>query len=271
MKNIQMFFTSFPQGVWEKKEEIKRVFMNNSQDIEENDSRKSSSLEDQFSRTKMLIGEVSEKKIHSQKIAVFGLGGVGSFVVEALTRAGIENFLLVDNDIIMESNLNRQLYALHSTIGSLKTDCAKKRGMDINPAVNIKTMPLFYCKEQQDAVDKELSTCNYIIDAIDTVSAKLLLIERAKYYNIPIISCMGTGNKLNPSRFEIVDIEKTSVCPLAKVMRKELRVRGLKNIKVLFSKEEPTNNRPPASISFVPSSAGLLIASEVIKDIVEST
>lgn len=224
-----------------------------------------------FSRTELLIGKENIEKLRDKKVAIFGLGGVGSFVTEGIIRCGIKNLILVDNDEISPSNINRQLYALQSTIGKKKTDLAKERCLDINPLANIQTFNLFYLEETQNQID--LSDCDYIIDAIDTVSAKLLLIENAKKLNIPIISSMGTGNKLNPFAFQISDIFKTSVCPLARTMRYELKKRGynsktLKNLKVLFSTENPASSiRPPASISFVPSVAGLMIASEVIKDL----
>lgn len=224
-----------------------------------------------FSRTELLIGKENIEKLRDKKIAIFGLGGVGSFVTEGIIRCGIKNLILVDNDEISPSNINRQLYALQSTIGKKKTDLAKERCLDINPLANIQTFNLFYLEETQNQID--LSDCDYIIDAIDTVSAKLLLIENAKKLNVPIISSMGTGNKLNPFAFQISDIFKTSVCPLARTMRYELKKRGynsktLKNLKVLFSTEIPASSiRPPASISFVPSVAGLMITSEVIKDL----
>lgn len=224
-----------------------------------------------FSRTELLIGKENIEKLRDKKIAIFGLGGVGSFVTEGIIRCGIKNLILVDNDEISPSNINRQLYALQSTIGKKKTDLAKERCLDINPLANIQTFNLFYLEETQNQID--LSDCDYIIDAIDTVSAKLLLIENAKKLNVPIISSMGTGNKLNPFAFQISDIFKTSVCPLARTMRYELKKRGynsktLKNLKVLFSTENPASSiRPPTSISFVPSVAGLMIASEVIKDL----
>lgn len=224
-----------------------------------------------FSRTELLIGKENIEKLRDKKVAIFGLGGVGSFVTEGIIRCGIKNLILVDNDEISPSNINRQLYALQSTIGKKKTDLAKERCLDINPLANIQTFNLFYLEETQNQID--LSDCDYIIDAIDTVSAKLLLIENAKKLNVPIISSMGTGNKLNPFAFQIADIFKTSVCPLARTMRYELKKRGynsktLKNLKVLFSTENPASSiRPPASISFVPSVAGLMIASEVIKDL----
>lgn len=224
-----------------------------------------------FSRTELLIGKENIEKLRDKKVAIFGLGGVGSFVTEGIIRCGIKNLILVDNDEISPSNINRQLYALQSTIGKKKTDLAKERCLDINSLANIQTFNLFYLEETQNQID--LSDCDYIIDAIDTVSAKLLLIENAKKLNVPIISSMGTGNKLNPFAFQISDIFKTSVCPLARTMRYELKKRGynsktLKNLKVLFSTENPASSiRPPASISFVPSVAGLMIASEVIKDL----
>ena len=230
-----------------------------------------SDIQRTFSRTELLIGKENIEKLRDKKIAIFGLGGVGSFVTEGIIRCGIKNLILVDNDEISPSNINRQLYALQSTIGKKKTDLAKERCLDINPLANIQTFNLFYLEETQNQID--LSDCDYIIDAIDTVSAKLLLIENAKKLNVPIISSMGTGNKLNPFAFQISDIFKTSVCPLARTMRYELKKRGynsktLKNLKVLFSTENPASSiRPPASISFVPSVAGLMIASEVIKDL----
>ena len=224
-----------------------------------------------FSRTELLIGKENIENLRDKKIAIFGLGGVGSFVTEGIARCGINNFILVDNDEMSPSNINRQLYALQSTVGRKKTELAKERILDINPFANVQTYNIFYLPETESQID--LSDCDYIIDAIDTVSAKLLLIEKAKEFNIPIISSMGTGNKLNPFAFQISDIFKTSVCPLARTMRYELKKRGynsksLKNLKVLFSTENPVSNiRPPASISFVPSVAGLMIASEVIKDL----
>lgn len=223
-----------------------------------------------FSRTELLIGKENIEILRDKKIAIFGLGGVGSFATEGIARCGISNFILVDNDEISPSNINRQLYALQSTIGKQKTELAKKRILDINPLANVQTFNIFYLPQTETQID--LSDCDYIIDAIDTVSAKLLLIEKAKQLNIPIISSMGTGNKLNPFLFQITDIRKTSVCPLARVMRQELKKKNYfdnkSKLKVLFSTEKPISNvRPPASISFVPSVAGFLIASEVIKDL----
>ena len=229
---------------------------------------------DAFIRSKPLLGDDFIKSLKNKKIAVFGLGGVGSFVCEVLARSGIGNFILVDNDTINESNLNRQLYALNSTIGKLKVEVAKERILDINPNVTIEIFPTFVLGDTINDID--FSHVDYIIDAIDTVTAKLLLIEKAKELNIPIISSMGTGNKLNPSEFAITDISKTSVCPLAKVMRYELRKRNIKGVKVLYSKEEPIkvstdeSTRIPCSVSFVPSVAGILLAREVILDLKKS-
>lgn len=238
----------------------------------------------QFSRTELLLGKQALEKLKNSKVAIFGIGGVGSFVVEGLARAGVYNFILVDNDKVSLTNLNRQLIATTKTIERPKVDVAKERILDINPNANVETYQEFYTSDRKEILDKNI---DYIIDAVDTVTAKIALVERANELNIPIISCMGTGNKLNPTMFEVSDIYKTSVCPLAKVMRKELRARGIKKLKVVYSKEEPikhennleavseidTNNkakRPvPASISFVPSVAGLIIAGEVIKDLIK--
>ena len=223
-------------------------------------------MQEQFSRTELLIGKDAIKKLQNAKIAIFGIGGVGSFVVEGLARAGIGNFIIVDNDNVDESNLNRQIIATHKTIGKPKVEVCKQRILDINPNANVKTYQEFFMPETKGILD---STIDYIIDAVDTVTAKIELVIRANKLNIPIISCMGTGNKLNPTKFEVTDIFKTSVCPLAKVMRKELKAREIQKLKVVYSKEEPikTNAKVPGSISFVPSVAGLIIAGEVIKDI----
>ena len=225
---------------------------------------------EQFSRTEALIGKENLEKLQNSKVAIFGLGGVGSYVLEGLARAGLGNLILVDNDTISESNLNRQIIALKSTIGKYKVEVAKDRVLEINPNANIKIYQEFFTKESKDILDESLT---YIVDAIDTVSSKLDLIVKAKELNIPIISSMGTGNKLDPTKFEVDDIYKTSVCPLAKVMRRELKQKGIKNLKVVYSKEEPIKTdigRTPASISFVPSVAGLIIAGEVVKDIIKN-
>lgn len=228
-------------------------------------------MKEELSRTESLIGSENLKKLRTKTIAVFGLGGVGSFATEALARCSIENFILVDNDKISLSNINRQLYALHSTVGRLKTEIASERILDINPICNIKQFPLFYLQDTADKID--LSGVDYIVDCIDTVSAKILLAEKAQMFHVKHISSMGTGNKLNPFKFEITDISKTSVCPLARVMRYELRKRNIEHLKVLYSQEKPietTDKKNPASISFVPSVAGLMIAGEVIKDLLEN-
>lgn len=235
----------------------------------------------QFSRTELLIGKENVEKLHRAKVAIFGIGGVGSYVVEALARSGIENFILIDNDVVSLTNINRQLIATHKTIGKYKVDIAKERILEINPDAKIDIRKEFFTPETEDFFDESIS---YVVDAIDTVTSKLEIIERAKKHNIPVISSMGTGNKLDPTRFEVTDITKTSVCPLAKVMRRELKARGVKHVKVVYSKEEPrvpkqevmediredSNKKSvPASISFVPSVAGLIIAGEVIKDLID--
>ena len=222
------------------------------------------------SRTELLIGKDNIQKLANSKVIVYGIGGVGSFVVEGLVRAGIEHIILVDNDVIAPSNLNRQVHATISNIGKLKVDCMKERILSINPKVNVET----YISQNIENGEELLidDTIDYVVDAVDTITTKLKLVQRAKEKQVPIISCMGTGNKLDPTKFEIADIYKTSVCPLAKVMRKELKKRGIQELKVLYSKEEPIKHdmesRTPASISFVPSVAGMIIAGEVIKDII---
>ena len=232
----------------------------------------------QFSRTELIFGQEGMEKLSNAKVAVFGIGGVGGFVAEALVRNGIENIDIIDNDKINITNLNRQIIATHSTIGKYKVDVMKDRILDINPNVNINTYKCFFLPENSN--DFDFSAYSYIIDAIDTVTAKIELVLKANFYNTPIISCMGTGNKIEPTKLEVSDIYKTSVCPLAKVMRKELKNRGVKKLKVVYSKELPikhfteseekTKKRAiPGSNSFVPSTAGLIIASEVIKDILK--
>ncbi|MDD6214404.1 MAG: tRNA threonylcarbamoyladenosine dehydratase [Firmicutes bacterium] len=229
-----------------------------------------------FIRTEIIIGKAACERLSSAKVIVFGVGGVGSFVCEGLARAGIGEITLVDNDTVSESNINRQLVALTSTIGKYKTEIMADRIHDINPECCVKAFTTFYTKEKE----VNISGYNYVIDAIDTVSSKLVLIEEAQRLNIPIISCMGTGNKLDPTKFKISDIYKTSVCPLARVMRRELHARNIKRLKVLYStenaikpkkiaKENPTKRQTPGSISFVPSVAGMIIAGEVIKDLIK--
>jgi tRNA A37 threonylcarbamoyladenosine dehydratase len=228
-------------------------------------------MEERFSRTALLIGENGVERLRKSRVAVFGVGGVGSFTVEALARLGVGHLTLVDPDEVAESNINRQLIALHSNIGKYKVDAARERVLDINPEADVKALKLFYLPENADEFDVSRFDC--IVDAIDTVSAKLELITRAKAAGVPIISSMGTGNKMHPEMLEIADISKTSVCPLARVMRRELRTRGIKELTVVYSKEEaiepkesiflPNGKKTVGSISFVPSTAGLLIASKV--------
>lgn len=227
-----------------------------------------------FSRAELLLGEEALEKLRSARVALFGIGGVGSFAAEALARGGVGHITLVDGDTVSITNINRQLIALHSTVGKEKTAVMAERIADISPETEVETYPVVYGAENRDLLD--FSIYDYVIDAIDTVTKKLILIEEAKKAGVPVISCMGTGNKFHPERFEVTDISKTSVCPLAKVMRKELKVRGIKNVKVVYSKEEPqkpaasteTGKRQiPGSLSFVPPVAGLLLAGEVIRHI----
>lgn len=228
----------------------------------------------EFSRTEILIGKENIEKLKKSKVAIFGIGGVGSYVVEALARAGVSNFVLVDNDRVCITNINRQLIALQDTIGRLKVDVAKDRILAINKNAKVETYNTFFDYENSYMLD---NTIDYIVDAIDSVSSKIDLILKAKELNIPIISCMGTGNKLDPTKFEVSDIYKTSVCPLAKIIRKRLKQENIKKLKVVYSKEEPKKSedmlengkRVNSSISFVPSVAGLIIASEVVKDIIK--
>ena len=226
-------------------------------------------MESEFSREELLIGKQNVDKLHLKKVAIFGVGGVGSFVVEGLARAGIGNFILIDNDIVDITNLNRQLHALHSTIGKYKVDLMKERILDINPRARIEVYREFYESNEKNKILD--SSVNYIVDAIDFVKSKINLAKDAQELNIPIISSMGTGNKFDPTKFEISDISKTSVCPLARVMRKELKKIGIKKYKVLYSREDPikSDEKNPGSISFVPSVAGLIISGEVIKDIIK--
>lgn len=230
-----------------------------------------------FSRTEMLLGKEALEKLKNARVAVFGVGGVGGYVVEALARSGVGALDLIDNDSLNETNINRQILALHSTVGRWKTEVAKERIADINPACKVQTHKVFFLPENAEEFD--FSVYDYVVDAIDTVSGKIALIERAKAFCVPVISSMGTGNKLDPTAFEIADISQTSVCPLARVMRRELKKRGIEHVKVLYSKEVPitretcekgeTGKSIPASIAFVPSVAGLILAGEVIKDLIK--
>lgn len=230
-------------------------------------------MEEQFSRMKILLGDDTVRRISERRVAVFGVGGVGSFCAEALARLGIGNITLVDPDKVAESNLNRQLIALHSTVGMYKADVMKRRILDINPCANVETLKMFYFPENADKFDVSGYDC--IVDAIDTVSAKIELIKRAYFAGVGIVSSMGTGNKLSPELLKTADIYDTKVCPLARVMRKELRAAGVKKLTVVYSEEEPKSEKNifdeksgkavVGSISFVPSTAGLLLASEVFK------
>ena len=227
-------------------------------------------MENQFSRTEMLIGKEALEKLAKAKVAVFGVGGVGSYVVEALVRAGVGALDLIDNDDVNITNINRQIIALHSTIGLAKVEVAKQRALDINPEINVQGYKTFFNSE--NSLEFDFSQYNYVVDAIDSVASKIELVLKSQEADVPIISSMGTGNKLDPTKFEIADIYKTSVCPLARVMRTELKKRGVKKLKVLYSKEEPikqNGQRVPASISFVPSVAGLIIAGEVVKNLIK--
>ena len=241
----------------------------------------------QFSRTELIIGESGMERLKNARVAVFGIGGVGGFAVEALARAGVGALDLIDNDCVSETNLNRQLFALHSTLGKMKTAVAKERVLDINPACVVTTHEVFYLPDTAEQFD--LSAYDYIIDAVDTVSAKLHLIENATKAGTPIISSMGTGNKLDPALFQICDISKTNTDALARVMRKELKRRGIDRLKVVFSPEkahrgdlkrleelkeqelsaESSRRDIPGSVSFVPSVAGLMLAGEVVRELIK--
>ena len=239
---------------------------------------------EQFSRTQLLIGESAVQTLMKARVAVFGLGGVGGYVVEALARSGIGEFDLIDNDTVCLSNLNRQIIATHKTVGRSKVDVMKERILDINPDAVIHVHNCFFLPETSDTFHFE--DYSYVVDAIDTVSGKIEIIMKAEAAHVPVISSMGTGNKLDPTRLEVSDIYKTQVCPLAKVMRKELKNRGIKKLKVVYSQEIPIKQETnpvssedtgsvgrkrsvPASIAFVPSVAGLIIAGEVIKDLIK--
>ena len=234
----------------------------------------------EYSRTELLIGKAGIERLKAASVMVFGVGGVGSHCIEALARSGVGRLTLIDNDTVSLTNINRQSIAYHSTIGRYQTEVMKERIRDINPEICVKTYEMFVLPDNLEALFEERP--DYIIDAIDTVTAKLALVELALKLDIPVISSMGTGNKLHPEMFEITDLSKTSVCPLCKVMRKELKARGIYHLKVLYSKEKPidTSERDtgedkgqrrsiPGSISFVPPVAGLLIAGEAVRDIVE--
>lgn len=239
----------------------------------------------EFSRTELLIGQAALEKLQNSRVAIFGVGGVGGYVCEALVRSGVGHFDLIDNDTVSLTNINRQIIALHSTIGKLKVDVMKERMLDINPDVDVSVHPCFYLPETADQFD--FSNYDYVVDAIDTVTGKIEIIDQADAHQVPVISSMGAGNKLNPAMMEVSDIYKTSVCPLARVMRRELKKRHIKHCKVVYSKEKAiqpsqaslekyvadseenfTKKSIPGSTAFVPSVAGLILASEVIKDLI---
>ena len=235
-------------------------------------------MSEQFLRTEMLLGSEAIRRLQKARVAVFGLGGVGGYAVEALARSGVGSLDLIDSDTVSVSNLNRQLLATHSTVGMLKVDAARNRVLDINPDCIVRTYPVFYTPDTAGQFD--FTQYDYIVDAIDTVTGKLALVERAKAADTPIICSMGTGNKLDASAFRVADISKTAMCPLARVMRKELSKRGIRHLKVVYSQEEaltPTGweeeaaalgkRQIPGSVAFVPGAAGLLLAGEVVRDL----
>lgn len=226
-------------------------------------------MENQFHRTELLLGIKATEKLKNSRVAVFGVGGVGGFCAEALARSGVGTLDLIDFDRVSVTNLNRQIIALHSTIGLYKVDVAKKRFEDINPEIKVNALKTFYTPETENGID--LSVYDYIVDAIDTVTGKIALAVNAEKAGTPIISSMGAGNKLHPEMFEISDIYGTSVCPLARVMRRELKKRGVKSLKVVYSKEPPvlTGNDETGSTAFTPSVAGLIIAGEVIRELIK--
>lgn len=232
---------------------------------------------ERFSRTEHLLGSDAVNSLSDRHVAVFGVGGVGGYAVEALARSGVGHFTLVDSDVVSESNINRQIIALSSTVGRYKVDVMKERIMDINPSAEVEVKKCFFLPENADEFD--FSKYDYVVDAVDTVAAKIAIIMKAKKENVNVISCMGAGNKLDPTAFRVDDIKHTSVCPLAKVMRHELKKRGIDSVKVVYSAEPPVKpvketaetslrrKDTPGSVAFVPSVAGLVIASAVIKDL----
>ena len=234
---------------------------------------------EQFSRTQLLLGEAAMEKLYRARVAVFGIGGVGGYTVEALARCGVGALDLIDSDTVSVSNINRQILATHSTVGRLKVDVARDRVLDINPNCTVRTYPIFYLPDTAEQFD--FTQYDYIVDCIDTVTGKLQLVERAHAVDTPIICSMGTGNKLDPSAFQVADISKTTVCPLARIMRKELKKRGISHVKVVYSQEEALTpvgaeeemkllgkRQIPGSTAFVPGAAGLILAGEVIRDLI---
>ncbi len=223
-------------------------------------------MEQPFSRTELLIGKQGIERLKNSSVAVFGIGGVGGYVVEALARSGVGCLHLIDHDTVSVSNLNRQIIATTHTVGRYKVDAAKERILAINPEAEVYAWRTFYMPETAQEFD--FGTYDYVVDAIDTVTGKLALIMQAKQAGVPVISSMGAGNKMEASAFEVADIYQTSVCPLAKVMRRELKKRGVQKLKVVYSKEQPVSaSRPPGSNAFVPAAAGLILAGEVVKDL----
>lgn len=228
---------------------------------------------DRFLRTSAILGKPAMEKLKNSRIAIFGIGGVGGYALEALVRTGVGSVDLIDGDTVNITNLNRQIIATEKTVDMPKTDAARERMLSINPSLNIKTYDLFYGDETADVID--FSACDYVVDAIDDVKAKTLIAVKCKAANVPLISSMGFGNKLEPTMIEVSDIKKTSVCPLARTMRRRLKDAGIESLKVVYSKEEPRVGLNPdgtrilASTAFVPSAAGLVIASEVVKDIIK--
>ncbi len=238
-------------------------------------------MPDEFSRSRLLLGQKAMDRLACAKIAVFGLGGVGGHAVDALARTGVGSFVLVDGDRVSLTNINRQIVADHSTVGRLKTEVMRERILLINPHASVEAHPVFFLPGDADSF---LNGCDYLVDAVDTVAAKLRLAEIGQERGIPVISAMGAGNKLDPTRFEVADITETSVCPLCRVMRRELKKRGIPHLKVVYSREPPlpvypeegeseekgtTGRTAPGSLAFVPSVAGLILASQVIQDLTE--
>lgn len=233
-------------------------------------------MSDIFSRTRLIFGDEAIERLRCSRVAVFGAGGVGGYVIEALVRSGVGTLDIIDSDTVCESNLNRQILALHSTLGKYKADVAAERAADIDPECRTNVYKLFFLPENKDLFD--FGQFDYVVDAVDTVTAKLTIIECANAAGVPVISCMGTGNKTDPTRLELADISETSVCPLARVMRLECRKRGIKRLRVVYSKEPPvqsgvtdeiTGKAIPGSTAFVPSAAGLIIAAEVVRYLTE--
>lgn len=232
-------------------------------------------MQQEFSRTALLLGEEAIKKLSESRVAVFGLGGVGGYVVEALARSGVGTLDLIDADMVSITNINRQILALHSTVGRLKTEVAAERVKQINPVICANERNIFFDVNTCDCFD--FTKFDYVVDAIDTVTSKILLIERCKAAKTPIISCMGTGNKLDPTGFKVADISQTKMCPLSRILRHELKKRRIENVKVVYSEEQPktttiddNGRHAPASVAFVPPAAGLVIAAEVVKDLINN-